>query len=144
MKRKNHLVQMLIAASMSVMLCGCPGIQDDQGPVGYIVKMDTDYSHNVIAEKLAEHSYMVKCGNGHTIPLSNNYYLITENYASSVYTIWDVNECNDSIRNLCEIDEYVLNDDPYSEVYTLNEEESIKDLIKRTDSKNFKGLTKEK
>lgn len=144
MKRKKHLVQMLTAASMSVMLCGCPGIQDDLGPVGYIVKMDTDYSHNIIALKLSEHDYIVKCGYEHTIPLSNNYYLITENYVSVVYTIWDESDCSDSIKTLRDIDEYVLNDDPYSEVYTLNEEEAIKDLIKRTDSKNFKGLTKEK
>ena len=143
MKRKIRLVHTLIGAFMGVMLCGCPGIQDDLGPVGYIVKMKTDYSQNVIAEKLSEQSYMVKCGYGHTIPLTNNYYYLTENYASSVYTIWSVSECNDSISNLYEIDEYILNKDPYTEVYTLWEE-SRKDLIKRTDTKNFKGLTKEK
>ena len=144
MKRKIRLVHTLIGAFMGIMLCGCPGIQDDLGPVGYIVKMETDYSHNVMALKFSAHDYLVKCGYEHTIPLTNNYYLITENYVSVVYTMWNESECSDTIKEMREIDEYVLNDDPYSEVYTLWEEESISNLIKRTDSQNFKGLTKEK
>ncbi|MCQ2189160.1 MAG: hypothetical protein MJZ00_04520 [Paludibacteraceae bacterium] len=145
MKRKVRLVQASIGAFMGIVLCGCPEIhQDNLGPVGFIVRMDTDYSQNIMALKFSEHDYLVKCGYGHTIPLTNNYYYVTDNYVSIVYTIWNESECNDSIRSLNQIGENIENEDPFVEVYTVWETESINDLVKRTDTHNFKGLTKEK
>lgn len=145
MKLKNAFLGSLLGALMCLVLCGCPVVhQNDLGPVGYLVKMETDYSHNIMALKFSDHDYWVKCGYSHTTPLTNNYYYITENYVSVVYTVWNESECNDSISSMFDIEDYIANDNPFLDVYELNKEESLSNLIKRVENNDFNGLEKVK
>ena len=145
MKRKNHLVQMLTAASMSVMLCGCPGIQNDQGPLT-VAKMDRDYS---------EYAYYMKCDPKHTLSkvcdwsieyVSDSFYLIGFGSAAFDKIVFTSRlGCNIvSGESIFLSTDSIIDDDPFKEIYEYDDDgkqdkKKLKNIIR---NKEFNRLTR--
>ncbi len=147
MKRKNHLVQMLIAASMSVMLCGCPGIQNDQEPLT-VAKMNRDYSEYAYYWNYPEDSVHVlrKVNEGAIEPLLDSFYLIGFGSAAFDKIVF-------TSRLGCEIvsgesiflsTDSIIDDDPFKEIYEYDDDgkqdkKKLKNIIR---NKEFDRLTR--
>lgn len=145
MKRKNHLVQMLTAASMSVMLCGCPGIQDDQGPLT-VAKMDRDYS---------EYAFYMRSDQKHT--LSKVYDSTIEYVSDSFYIVgWSSSACQEIVfisrlgkdiesgKTYLQSSDSIIDDDPFIEIYEFyddgeQDKKKLRNIIK---NKEFDRLTR--
>jgi len=145
MKRKNHLVQMLTAASMSVMLCGCPGIQDDQGPLT-VAKMDRDYS---------EYAYYIKCDPKHTLSKVCDWSI--EYVSDSFYIVgWSSSACEEIVftsrlgkevesgKTFLQSTDSIIDDDPFKEIYEYDDDgkqdkKKLKNIIR---NKEFDRLTR--
>ena len=147
MKRKNHLVQMLIAASMSVMLCSCPGIQNDQGPLT-VAKMNRDYSEYAYYWNYPEDSVHVlrKVNEGAIEPLLDSFYLIGFGSAAFDKIVFTSRlGCNIvSGESIFLSTDSIIDDDPFKEIYEYDDDgkqdkKKLKNIIR---NKEFNRLTR--
>ena len=136
---------MLTAASMSVMLCGCPGIQDDQGPLT-VAKMDRDYS---------EYAFYMRSDQKHT--LSKVYDSTIEYVSDSFYIVgWSSSACQEIVfisrlgkdiesgKTFLQSSDSIIDDDPFIEIYEFyddggQDKKKLRNIIK---NKEFDRLTR--
>ena len=148
MKRKIRLVHTLIGAFMGVMLCGCPGIQDDQGPLT-VAKMDRDYS---------EYAYYIKNIKN---DLSDKLFCVhdgtIEHVVDSFYIIgWSISACENMVfvsrlgkdiesgKTFLQSTDSIIDDDPFKEIYEYDDDgkqdkKKLRNIIK---NKEFDRLTR--
>ena len=153
MKRIKKLMITAIAA-MPIFLCSCPGgsltNNEPEAPLGYVVKMEKDYSENVIVYMSASQidTYYVAEKNfsdlKHINKLTNGYYqFYGALYNRIAYTSIKLEEWNDSTKTKYEpISDYVIDADPFTSVYAYYVDYTTLDLIKIIESGNLNTLEK--
>lgn len=148
----NKLVQKLTVLSVAVMpvlLCGCPGasyVDNDPSPKGYVVKMKNDYSDKVFVRmsisNYRDTSFCCARTNGHTIKISDEYYdLYCFSYEAAAYTSINANDWNESM--LDSISKYVIDTNPFEEVYAYYKNyklDELKSIIEKKDFGKFDRL----
>ena len=147
MKRKIRLVHMLIGAFMGVMLCGCPGFQNDQGPL-IVAKMDRDYSEYAYYWNYPEDSIhlLKKVNDGAIEPLLDSFYLIgfgSAAFDKIVFTSRLGNEIVIGESVLLPTDS-IIDDNPFKEIYEFyddgeQDKKKLRNIIK---NKEFDRLTR--
>ena len=145
MKRKIRLVHMLIGAFMGVMLCSCPGFQNDQGPLT-VAKMDRDYS---------EYAYYRTTDPKQT--LTKVHESTIEHVVDSFYIVgWSSSACENMVfvsrlgkdvedgKTFLQPTDSIIDDDPFKEIYEFyddgkQDKKKLRNIIK---NKEFDRLTR--
>lgn len=149
----KNLVQKLIVAAVAVMpvfLCGCPGasyVDNDPSPKGYVVKMKNDYSDKVFVrmsiDNYRDTSFCCPRKDGHTIKITGKYYdLYCFSYDAAAYTSINSKDWKDYM--LDSISKYVIDTNPFDEVYAYYKNYSIDELKKFIEDNNFEKFEREK
>lgn len=120
---------------MAVFLCSCPreSCVDEHEPKGYVVKMENDYSGKVMARMFIydnDTSYCCVTTKGHTIKIVDDYYRLKfHSYDIATYTSINSEEWDDSL--LDSISKYVIDTNPFEEVYAFYKEDYSNDNLKK-------------
>lgn len=116
--------------AMPVVLCSCPEDCTEHEPKGYVVRMDNDYTGNVMVcmsiGKDTVYSEPIFIEN-HTFKLVDDYYLIYLWYKNYAYTSIKSSEWNDTLKSV--VFSSVIDSDPFKEVYGFYENYSNDYLI---------------
>lgn len=148
-----NLVQKLTVTAVAVMpvfLCGCPGasyVDNDPSPKGYVVKMKNDYSDKVFVrmsiDNYRDTSFCCPRKDGHTIKITGKYYdLYCFSYDAAAYTSINSKDWKDYM--LDSISKYVIDTNPFDEVYAYYKNYSIDELKKFIEDNNFEKFEREK
>lgn len=133
-----------------VVLCSCPGhnCEEENVPQGYVVRMKNDYSGKVMVRVFVggsgdETSYCCPSVKNHTLKITGDYYVIhSQSYDIAAYTSIDSEDWNDALIE--SIGEYVVDIDPYEEVYAYYggtySQEDLKDIIEHDKIGEFERL----
>ena len=129
------------------MLCSCPGIQDDQGPLT-VAKMDRDYSEYAYYWNYPEDSInlLKKVNDGAIEPLLDSFYLIgfgSAAFDKIVFTSRLGNEIVIGESVLLPTDS-IIDDNPFKEIYEFyddgeQDKKKLRNIIK---NKEFERLTR--
>ncbi len=136
---------------MPVFLCGCPGsasfVDNDPSPKGYIVKMKKNYSDKVFVRmsinNYRDTSFCCPRNDEHTIKITGEYYdLYCFSYDAVAYTSINSKDWKDYMMD--SISKYVIDTNPFDEVYAYFKNYSVDELKKFIDNNNFEKFEREK
>ena len=127
-KMKNLMIAIVVA--MPVFLCGCPGDNcvDENDPKGYVVKMKNDYTDKVLVRMFVHNegdtSFCCASIKDHTVKIVDDYYRLNcYPYYIAAYTSINSDDWDESL--LDSISKYVIDKDPFEEVYVCHHDYDI-------------------
>ena len=145
MKRKIRLVHTLIGAFMGVMLCGCPGFQNDQGPLT-VAKMDRDYSEYAFYMRSDQKHTLSKVYDGTVEYVSDSFYIVgwSSSACEEIIFISRLGKDIESGKTYLQSSDSIINDDPFIEIYEFyddgkQDKKKLRNIIK---NKEFDRLTR--
>ena len=145
MKRKIRLVHTLIGAFMGVMLCGCPGFQNDQGPL-IVAKMDRDYSEYAFYMRSDQKHTLSKVYDGTVEYVSDSFYIVgwSSSACEEIIFISRLGKDIESGKTFLQSTDSIIDDDPFKEIYEYDDDgkqdkKKLRNIIK---NKEFDRLTR--
>lgn len=137
-----------IVAAMPLFLCGCPGDNcvDEHDPKGYVVKMGNDYTDKVLVRMFVHNegdtSFCCASITGHTIKIVDDYYSLNC-YPYYIAAYASINSDNWDESLLDSISKYVIDTDPFEEVYVCHHDydlDALKAIIENNSLNKLERL----
>jgi hypothetical protein len=137
-------------AAMPVFLCSCPGDScvDEHDPKGYVVKMKNDYTDKVMVYMFInavenDTTYCCASVRKHTVNIISDYYDLHSHPSEAVaYTSIDSKDWN--IEMMDSIAKYVIDTNPFEEVYAYYKKsyslDELKKIIENNELNKFERL----
>lgn len=135
-------------AALPIVMCSCPdSCVDENEPKGFVAKMKNDYSDKVMAtiniSSKGDTSYCCISTGNHTENIIDDYYLIKSAlYDDIAYTSILSKEWDDMF--LDSLNKYVIDVDPFEEVYAYYKKsyslDELKKIIENNELNKFERL----